>query len=179
MPKDVSIGLVVPFATDAVPDEGLQMYPGVRFVPRGVGVRSLTPTGYDSACDAILPAAEYLAKQDVDAIMVIGTSLTFYRGSDFHDRLMDDLRRATGLPCSLHAFVMLLFYIARVFCVLIHFSMLLSWDSVSVQPEDNQIPGNVGKIHSGYFADLRILDEKRSMVSGLRSECIRLNFQVN
>jgi arylmalonate decarboxylase len=100
MPKDFSIGLVVPFATDAVPDEGLQMYPGVRFVPRGVGVRSLTPTGYDSACDAILPAAEYLAKQDVDAIMVIGTSLTFYRGSDFHDRLMDDLRRATGLPVS-------------------------------------------------------------------------------
>ena len=100
MPKDVSIGLVVPFATDAVPDEGLQMYPGVRFVPRGVGVRSLTPTGYDSACDAILPAAEYLAKQDVDAIMVIGTSLTFYRGADFHDRLIEKLRAITGLPVS-------------------------------------------------------------------------------
>src|SRR5258708_6577894 len=100
MHEDFTIGLVVPFATDTVPDEGLQMYPGVRFVPRGVGVRSLAPTGYDSACDAILPAAEYLAKQDVDAIMVIGTSLTFYRGSDFHDRLMDDLRRATGLPAS-------------------------------------------------------------------------------
>jgi arylmalonate decarboxylase len=100
MPKDFTIGLVVPFATDTVPDEGLQMYPGVRFIPRGVGVRSLTPAGYDSACDAILPAAEYLAKQDVDAIMVIGTSLTFYRGSDFHDRLMDDLRNATGLPVS-------------------------------------------------------------------------------
>jgi arylmalonate decarboxylase len=100
MPKDFTIGLVVPFATDTVPDEGLQMYPGVRFIPRGVGVRSLTPAGYDSACDAILPAAEYLASQDVDAIMVIGTSLTFYRGSDFHDRLMDDLRTATGLPAS-------------------------------------------------------------------------------
>jgi arylmalonate decarboxylase len=100
MGKDFTIGLVVPFATDKVPDEGLQMYPGVRFLPRGVGVRSLTPTGYDSACDAILPAAEYLAKQDVDAIMVIGTSLTFYRGSDFHDRLMDNLRKSTGLPVS-------------------------------------------------------------------------------
>jgi arylmalonate decarboxylase len=31
---------------------------------------------------------------------VIGTSLTFYRGSDFHDRLMEDLRRTTGLPVS-------------------------------------------------------------------------------
>ena len=100
MRRDFSIGLVVPFAADAVPDEGLQMYPDVRFIPRGVGVRSLTPTGYDSACEAILPAAESLAAQGVDAIMVIGTSLTFYRGSDFHDRLMERLRTATGLPVS-------------------------------------------------------------------------------
>ena len=95
-----TIGLVVPFATDEVPDEGLQMYPGVRFIPRGVGVRALTPTGYDSAWEGILPAAEYLAKQGVDAIMVIGTSLTFYRGSDFHEQLLDKLRAATGLPVS-------------------------------------------------------------------------------
>jgi len=100
MRRDFTIGLVVPFAADTVPDEGLQMYPDVRFIPRGVGVRSLTPTGYDSACEAILPAAESLAAQGVDAIMVIGTSLTFYRGSDFHDRLMERLRTATGLPVS-------------------------------------------------------------------------------
>jgi arylmalonate decarboxylase len=100
MRNDFTIGLVVPFATDEVPDEGLQMYPGVRFIPRGVGVRALTPTGYDSAWEGILPAAEYLAKQGVDAIMVIGTSLTFYRGSDFHEQLLDKLRAATGLPVS-------------------------------------------------------------------------------
>jgi hypothetical protein len=57
MRKDCTIGLVVPFASDTVPDEGLQMYPGVRFVARGVGVRSLTPTGYDSAWEGIWPAA--------------------------------------------------------------------------------------------------------------------------
>ena len=100
MGKDFTIGLVVPFATDTVPDEGLQMYPGVRFLPRGVGVRSLTPAGYDSACEAILPAAEHLARRGVDAIMVIGTSLTFYRGSDFHDQLLERLRASTGLPVS-------------------------------------------------------------------------------
>ena len=56
MRSDVCIGLVVPFATDTVPDEGLQMYPGMRFRARGVGVRSLTPAGYDSAwnCDHII-----------------------------------------------------------------------------------------------------------------------------
>ena len=61
-------------------------------MPRGVGVRSLTPTGYDSAWDGILPAAEHLAGESVDAIMVIGTSLTFYRGAEAHDRLLEKLR---------------------------------------------------------------------------------------
>ena len=98
--RDITIGLVVPFATDEVPFEGPVMYPGVRFIPRGVGVRALTPEGYESAFNGILPAADYLAKQDVDAIMVIGTSLTFYRGAEAHARLLEDLRARTGLPVS-------------------------------------------------------------------------------
>ena len=100
MRKDVTIGLVVPFATDKIPDEGRRMYPDVRFLARGVGVRSLTPTGYDGAWEGILPAAEHLAQQDVAAIMVIGTSLTFYRGFEAHERLLEKLRAATGLPVS-------------------------------------------------------------------------------
>src|SRR4051812_42056229 len=100
MSKNATIGLVVPFAEDKVPDEGLQMYPGANFLPRGVGVRSLTPEGYAAAFDAILPAAEQLAAQGVDAIMVIGTSLTFYRGPEAHDRLLEKLRATTGLPVS-------------------------------------------------------------------------------
>src|SRR5215470_11740520 len=66
-------------------------------VPFAVGVRALTPEGYDPAMAAILPAAEHLAKQNVDAIMVIGTSLTFYKGADVHRRLLAQLRAATGL----------------------------------------------------------------------------------
>jgi len=100
MRKDCTIGLVVPFASDTVPAEGLQMYPGARFVARGVGVRSLTPTGYDSAWEGILPAAQHLAGLGVDAVMVIGTSLTFYRGADAHEELLAKLRAATGLPVS-------------------------------------------------------------------------------
>jgi arylmalonate decarboxylase len=94
------IGLVVPFAHDEVPIEGLTMYPGVTFVPKGVGVRALTPEGYDPAMAAILPAAEHLASQGVDAIMVIGTSLTFYKGYEAHEALLEKLRAATGLPVS-------------------------------------------------------------------------------
>jgi len=100
MRKDVTIGLVVPFAEDKVPPEGKQMYPDMTFLPRGVGVRSLTPEGYAAAFDAIPAAADHLAQQGVDAIMVIGTSLTFYRGPQAHDRLLEDLRARTGLPVS-------------------------------------------------------------------------------
>src|SRR5436190_11251883 len=76
------------------------MYPDMRFIPRGVGVRSLTPDGYAAAFDAIPAAADHLVAQGVDAIMVIGTSLTFYRGPEAHDRLLERLRTATGLPVS-------------------------------------------------------------------------------
>src|SRR5579863_9656979 len=100
MTKHHTIGLVVPFAKDEVPFEGPIMYPGVKFIPRGVGVRNLTPEGYEPAWNGILPAAEYLAQQNVDAIMVIGTSLTFYRGPEAHDRLLEQLRERTGLPVS-------------------------------------------------------------------------------
>jgi arylmalonate decarboxylase len=98
--RDITLGLVVPFASDEVPFEGPIMYPDVRFIPRGVGVRALTPEGYEPAWNGIMPAAEYLAGQGVDAIMVIGTSLTFYRGPEAHARLLEDLRARTGLPVS-------------------------------------------------------------------------------
>ena len=45
-------------------------------------------------------AAKQLAKEGVDAIMVIGTSLTFYRGYEAHQDLLEQLRRETGLPVS-------------------------------------------------------------------------------
>jgi arylmalonate decarboxylase len=100
MSKQVTIGLVVPFAEDKVPPEGHQMYPGMTFLPRGVGVRSLTPEGFAAAFDAIPAAADHLVRKGVDAIMVIGTSLTFFRGPEAHDRLLEDLRARTGLPVS-------------------------------------------------------------------------------
>jgi arylmalonate decarboxylase len=98
--KNVAIGLVVPFETDKVPEEGLAMYPDARFIPRGVGVRSLTPEGYDVAWAKIHAAADALAQEGAAAIMVIGTSLTFYRGYEAHEKLMEDIRMRTGLPVS-------------------------------------------------------------------------------
>ena len=78
MSKKHTIGLVTPQAVDRVPAEGAQMYPDVNFIPKGVGVRALTPEGYDGAWNGIIPAAEELAgREGVEAIMVAGTSLTF------------------------------------------------------------------------------------------------------
>ena len=76
------------------------MYPGIEFVARGTGVRALTPAGYDAAIDQVLPAAVELAGDGVEAVMVIGTSLTFYRGPEAHARLLERLRAETGLPAS-------------------------------------------------------------------------------
>lgn len=98
--RSPKIGLVVPWAQDKIPDEGPLMYPHVTFVSRGTGVGSLTPEGYDQAADKIVPAADDLARQGVEAIMVVGTSLTFYRGAQFNEDLQAEIRARTGLPVS-------------------------------------------------------------------------------
>ena len=91
------IGVVSPRSDDSLPD-GASMSPEVKFIARGVGVKALTPEGYDGAWDAIVPAAVELAKQGASAILVHGASLTFYRGHAAHEKLLADVRAATGLP---------------------------------------------------------------------------------
>lgn len=100
MRNDLTIGLVVPTAEDEVPPEAPAMYPGVRFIARSARVHDLTPAGYDPGWDAILPAVDYLAARGARAIMVAGTSLTFYRGPRAHQELLELLRGHTGLPVS-------------------------------------------------------------------------------
>ncbi|MCC6473528.1 MAG: arylmalonate decarboxylase [Burkholderiales bacterium] len=100
MSDTLTIGLVVPVASDTVSPEGPKLYPGIRFVARGVGVKALTPQGYDGAWEGIVPAAEGLAAAGVDALMLMGTSLTFYRGYEAHAQLLETVRRLTGLPTS-------------------------------------------------------------------------------
>lgn len=93
-----TIGLVSPHAHDKLPAAGPDMYPGVKFIARGVGVKALTPEGYDDAWNGIVPAAVELAQQGANAILVHGASLTFYRGHEEHEKLISNVRSATGLP---------------------------------------------------------------------------------
>jgi len=96
----LTIGIVSPHEHDKVPAQGPHMYPGVKFIARGVGVKALTPEGYDPAWHGIVAAAADLAKQGADAILVHGASLTFYRGFEAHEKLLEDVRAATGLPAT-------------------------------------------------------------------------------
>lgn len=100
MSNTVTIGLVIPHSHDNLPPEGPGMYPGVQFIARGVGVKALTPEGYDGAWNSIVPAAVELARAGASAILVHGASLTFYRGYEAHEKLLADVRSATGLPAT-------------------------------------------------------------------------------
>lgn len=94
----ITIGIVSPHAHNDVPSQGPGMYPGVKFLARGVGVKALTPEGYDGAWNGIVPAAVALAREGANAILVHGASLTFYRGYEAHEKLLAEVRSATGLP---------------------------------------------------------------------------------
>jgi arylmalonate decarboxylase len=96
-----TLGLIFPPANLPVPPEAQLMYPtGVRFLATGVGLERMTPAGYDQVVDRIVPAAQRLAGQGANAIAVMGTSLTFYKGAAFNQQLRQTITKTTGLPST-------------------------------------------------------------------------------
>jgi arylmalonate decarboxylase len=98
---ELTLGMIFPPANYAVPPEAHRMYPsGIRFLAVGVGLPSMTPEGYDSVIDKIVPSAMQLKKDGANAISIMGTSLTFYKGAKFNQQLQDSVKKATGLPVT-------------------------------------------------------------------------------
>ncbi|MBV8732090.1 MAG: arylmalonate decarboxylase, partial [Acidobacteriia bacterium] len=97
---DPVLGMIFPPANYPVPPEAPLLYPNVKFLAEGVGLERMTPEEYDRVFDRILPAAKKQAAQGARAIDVMGTSLTFYKGAAFNQRLMDTIRKETGLPAT-------------------------------------------------------------------------------
>jgi arylmalonate decarboxylase len=98
---DPVLGMIFPPANTPVPPEARLMYPtGVRFLAIGVGLERMTPEGYDQVVDRIVPAAQKLATDGANAIAVMGTSLTFYKGAAFNEQLQARIAKATGLPAT-------------------------------------------------------------------------------
>lgn len=99
---NVTIGMIVPPAGDAVPPEAYALYPeGVRFVARSLALRELTIEGYSAVIDRVATLALDLREQEgADAVALMGTSLSFYAGPDFNDRLVEVMEGAAGVPAT-------------------------------------------------------------------------------
>lgn len=75
------------------------MYPtGLRFQAAGLGLKTMTPHGYDEVVERIAPAAKALSEQGVRAVVLMGTSLSFYKGAAFNRELTQRVSMASGLP---------------------------------------------------------------------------------
>jgi arylmalonate decarboxylase len=102
---DRSLGLILPVAGGA-PAEALAMYPsGVRFVTEALaqpGDAPLTGTlaTYERLQNRIGPAARALRERGAEAIVLLATSVTFYKGAAHNQRLIDSIRSANRLPAT-------------------------------------------------------------------------------
>jgi arylmalonate decarboxylase len=94
------LGLVSPVDAN-VPPEAAAMYPtGIRFQQESVGLKTMTPAGYDQVLDRIVPFARSLAGQGAQAIVLMGTSLSFYKGAAFNRELTQRIAEASGRPAT-------------------------------------------------------------------------------
>lgn len=95
------LGLIFPPAGRGVPEEGLAMYSDrVEYLIECLGLETMTPDGYAAVQHRIGGAAERLAQRGAEAVLLTGTSLTFYRGEDYNRTLIERVRAAAGLPAT-------------------------------------------------------------------------------
>ena len=96
-----TIGLVVPPAAGEVPSDAARLYgQRVRFIARGVGIAAVSPDGFDPVMDTLVERARELRDAGAQAISLMGTSISFYRGAAFTEELRAAMQQATGLPCT-------------------------------------------------------------------------------
>ena len=95
------LGLIFPPAGRGVPEEGLAMYgERIEYLIENLGLATMTPEGYEAVLDRIGPAAERLAERGAEAVILTGTSLTFFKGEAYNQELTRLVRAATGLPVT-------------------------------------------------------------------------------
>jgi arylmalonate decarboxylase len=104
-PRDPTLGLILPSA-GPIPAEALAMYPsGISFVTEGLtkpGDAPLVGTlaTYARLQERIVPAAKVLADKGADAIVLLGTSVTFYKGAAYNQSLIEAIQTATRRPAT-------------------------------------------------------------------------------
>ncbi|MEJ5992228.1 arylmalonate decarboxylase [Ramlibacter sp. PS3R-8] len=95
------IGLVVPPAHGEVPQDAAMLYGDrYRFIARGLGIGGVSPEGFAPVVDTIVDRAVELRQAGAEAISMMGTSISFYRGPEFTESLRRAMQEATGVPCT-------------------------------------------------------------------------------
>jgi len=95
------LGLIVPPAAGEVPPEGPALYAGrAEFIARGLGLAEISNRGYNAVIDRVAALAADLAANGAQALSLMGTSLSFYRGGSANDELKQVMAQASGLPCT-------------------------------------------------------------------------------
>ena len=96
------IGLLVAPGSGRMPPDGQQLYGdrGIRFISQGLGVGEISPSGFDAVEARILEKSRLLSGAGAQQIILMGTSLTFYRGPAYTDELRDEMTEITKVPCT-------------------------------------------------------------------------------
>lgn len=102
-PSPVStIGLLVAPGSGRMPPDVNVLYgdSAIRFISQGLGVGEITPSAFDQVEARILEKARLLHAAGAQQIILMGTSLTFYRGATYANELRDEMVAVTGVPCT-------------------------------------------------------------------------------
>jgi arylmalonate decarboxylase len=95
------LGLIVPPQAGDVPSDGPALYGDrVRFIACGLGLGEISARGYEEVIDKVIDCAAELAQQGAQAVSLMGTSLSFFRGAPFNAELEAAMAERTGLPCT-------------------------------------------------------------------------------
>lgn len=91
----------MPPAHGRVPAHGRELFgDALHFTAFGLGLEELTLEGYDAVIDRVGELAGRLAADGADAVVLMGTSLSFYRGPAFDASLVAVMERASGRPAT-------------------------------------------------------------------------------
>lgn len=93
-------GLIVPPSAGQVPPEAKHIYPDMNFIARGLGLKEMADNDYQRVIADTTDHAMALAASGADAVSLMGTSLSFFKGPEFNDKLIEKLKSATGLPAT-------------------------------------------------------------------------------
>ena len=95
------LGLIVPPRAGEVPADGPALYgERARFIARGLGLAEISTRGYEEVIDHVVELAAELAASGAEAVSLMGTSLSFFRGAHFNQALEAAMASRTGLPCT-------------------------------------------------------------------------------